>query len=246
MSTFSYLLLLGNLFFRVGIILAISKEPGHGLPSASLEMKPTVSPTELSPQLYCPRGPQGHNLCSPASWKHTRRAEFSLYIFTVSLGRLEESTKFISKKVKDRLHPKRCIRGYFPICTPVTWSRGVGNAKIHFAPIKLEAVLLKEPLVWWRRNENIIIIIMFGSMRLSAWKHKKKRPCKQRGKRPTDFSCPWGWGAVLRKNIAPPSTQPTPYPRREGSGKNFWNTAFVDLWAGLFLPRVSPQQHVMF
>ena len=67
MSTFSYLLLLGNLFFRVGIILAISKKAGHRLPSAPVEMKPTVSPTELSPKLHWPPGPQGHNMCSPAS-----------------------------------------------------------------------------------------------------------------------------------------------------------------------------------
>ena len=184
MSTFSYLLLLGNLFFRVGIILAISKKAGDRLPSAPLEMKPMVSPTDLSPKLHWPSGPQGHNVCSPASWKHTRSAEFSLYIFTVSLSWLEESTKFISKK-KERTVSTRSvvIRGYFAICTPATQE---GNAKIHFTPIKLEAVLLKETLVWWRWNEKLIIIIMFGSMRLSAWKHKRD-PASRGGNYPQTF-----------------------------------------------------------
>ena len=210
MSTFSYLLLLGNLFFRVGIILAISKKAGDRLPSAPLEMKPMVSPTDLSPKLHWPSGPQGHNVCSQASWKHTRSAEFSLYIFTISLSWLEESTKFISKK-KERTVSTRSvvIRGYFAICTPATQE---GNAKIHFAPIKLEAVLLKETLVWWRWNEKLIKIIMFGSMRLSAWKHKRD-PASRGGNYPQTFHF---LGGGLEKHIAPPSTQPTPFQRREG------------------------------
>lgn len=60
---------------------------------------------------------------------------------------------------------------------------------------------------------------MFGSIRLSGLKTLKKRPCKQRGKRPTDFSCPRGW-VVLRKTSLPRYTAHA-HPRREGSGKNF-------------------------
>jgi len=239
MSTFSYLLLLGNLFFRVGIILAISKKAGDRLPSAPLEMKPMVSPTDLSPKLHWPSGPQGHNVCSPASWKHTRSAEFSLYIFTISLSWLEESTKFISKK-KERTVSTRSvvIRGYFAICTPATQE---GNAKIHFAPIKLEAVLLKETLVWWRWNEKLIKIIMFGSMRLSAWKHKRD-PASRGGNYPQTFHF---LGGGSRKTHRSPkyTAHALPEERRQ---KNFWNTAFVDLWACLFLHSVSPQQQVMF
>ena len=83
---------------------------------------------------------------------------------------------------------------------------------------------------------------MFGSMRLSAWKHKRD-PASRGGNYPQTFHF---LGGGLEKNISPPSTQPTPFQRREGSEKNFWNTAFVDLWACLFLHSVSPQQQVMF
>ena len=86
-------------------------------------------------------------MCVPQLVENTHAGlNFHFYVFTIGLGQMEESAKFISKKGKDRFHPKRCTRGLFcRLCPCDLW--GGGDENIPFAPIKLEAILLKELLV---------------------------------------------------------------------------------------------------
>ena len=163
-------------------------------------MKPMVSPTDLSPKLHWPRGPQGHDVCSPASWKHTRRAEFSLLCFHHWPRPDGRVCQVHLKKRKGPFPPEALYKGVILPFVPL-WSQG-GTKTSLLPPSNWKPFYWKNALYDEDEIRKIIIIMMFGSMRLSAWKHNKS-PCKQRGKLPTEFSCtPGGLG----KSIASPST----------------------------------------
>ena len=159
------------------------------------------SPPQTSLRSYTGHVVPKDMMCVPQLVENTHAGlNFHFYVFTIGLGQMEESAKFISKKGKDRFHPKRCTRGLF--CHLCPCDLGGGTKTSLLPPSNWKPFYWKNALYDEDEIRKIIIIMMFGSMRLSAWKHNKS-PCKQRGKLPTKFSCsPGGLG----KSIASPST----------------------------------------